>query len=229
MKDAGYPNGRHADTGEQLVVTFDAVSHGDPIEQSRNAWLRKQFKKIGIDLNIHQTDYNRFREKLDNGAFQFIQFGWLADYPDPENFLFLLYGNNGKTTFGGENSTNYNNQTFNELFEQAKALPNNDLREKLITQMISITQKDAPFVWGYHPEAFTLKHAWVIDAYPNDMIRNAAKYYQIDAQLRQKSRSLWNHPVFWPIIFLLCLFAVLIVPVWISYRQKEHHSQVKRF
>jgi len=51
-----------------------------------------------IDLIIRATGYNRFPgERLRKGEeFQIFLFGgWNADYPDPENFLFLLYGGNG--------------------------------------------------------------------------------------------------------------------------------------
>ncbi len=58
-------------------------------------WRREQFKKLGIDLIIRATDYNRFQEKVRKGRVQIFSWGWNADYPDPENFLFLLYGGNG--------------------------------------------------------------------------------------------------------------------------------------
>ena len=53
------------------------------------------------------TDYNRFQEKMINGTGQIFQWGWNADYPDPENFLFLLYSKNGKVKFVVENASNY--------------------------------------------------------------------------------------------------------------------------
>jgi oligopeptide transport system substrate-binding protein len=46
---------------------------------------------------IRVTDYNRFQEKVREGTAQIFSWGWNADYPDPENFLFLLYGPNGKS------------------------------------------------------------------------------------------------------------------------------------
>jgi oligopeptide transport system substrate-binding protein len=51
---------------------------------------------------IRATDYNRFREKMREGTGQMFFWGWNADYPDPENFLFLLYGPNGKVEAGGK-------------------------------------------------------------------------------------------------------------------------------
>ncbi len=49
------------------------------------------------------------------GTAQIFQWGWNADYPDPENFLFLLYGPNGKVGQNGENAANYDNPEFDRL------------------------------------------------------------------------------------------------------------------
>ena len=60
-------------------------------------WMVKQFAKIGIQLEVRATDNNQFQDKVRKGTHQVFWLGWLADYPDAENFLFLLYGPNSKT------------------------------------------------------------------------------------------------------------------------------------
>ena len=42
--------------------------------------------------------------------------GWVADYPDPENFLFLLWGPMGRSASGGPNTANFANAAYDELF-----------------------------------------------------------------------------------------------------------------
>ena len=61
----------------------------------------KQFAKIGIQLEVRATDYNQFQDKMRKGTHQIFFWGWLADYPDAENFLFLLYGPNAKALTDG--------------------------------------------------------------------------------------------------------------------------------
>ena len=80
-------------------------------------WLRKQFHKLNIQLDIRSTDYNRFQDKIRHGQAQIFQWGWNADYPDPENFLFLLYGPNGKVATDGENASNYSNTEFRNTLQ----------------------------------------------------------------------------------------------------------------
>ncbi|MBP8214713.1 MAG: ABC transporter substrate-binding protein, partial [Propionivibrio sp.] len=105
LADAGWPNGRDAKTNEPLVLHLDTTSGmGDKATMD---WLMRQFAKIDIQLVVRQTDGNRFQEKLRKGAVQIFFFGWNADYPDPENFFFLLSGSEGKVASGGENAANY--------------------------------------------------------------------------------------------------------------------------
>ena len=70
---------------------------------------------MGIELIVRATDYNRFQEKIRKGTAQIFSWGWNADYPDPENFLFLLYGPNSKVETQGENATNYQNPEFDNF------------------------------------------------------------------------------------------------------------------
>lgn len=229
LKEAGYPNGIDPKTGKPLVITYDAVAVGDPLEKARYAWTRKQFNKLGIELNVRETDWNRFLDKLDKGDFQFYTLGWIADYPDAENFAFVLYGPNSKAKGEGPNNTNYNSPDFNALFDKAKSLDNTPERESLIHQMVAVAQKDAPWIWGYHPEVYALKQPWISNVKSNDMVLNSLKYYRIDAELREKYRDQWNQPLFWPIVFMLLFIAVIIAPVLIMYRHKVRHQKPKRY
>ena len=73
---------------------------------------------------MRSTDYNRFQEKMRKGTEQLFYWGWNADYPDPENFLFLFYGPQGKVKFSGENASNYANPEFDRLFERMREMEN---------------------------------------------------------------------------------------------------------
>ncbi len=57
---AGYPGGRDATTGKPLIIHLD-VTGGGPEDKARFDWLRKQFRKIDLQLVIRNTDYNRFQ------------------------------------------------------------------------------------------------------------------------------------------------------------------------
>lgn len=205
---AGYPGGIDPATGRALVLYFDTVSRG-PDSRAQLAWQVKQFARLGIELVVRGTDYNRFRGKMQEGNAQIFQWGWNADYPDPENFLFLLYGPNSKVVSGGENTANYANPQFDRLFERMRILPNQAERQQLIDEMIDIARHDAPWVWGFHPQAYSLHHAWFHNAKPNLMANNTLKYKRISPALRAQSIHEWNQPLLWP-LGVLVLIPVLL-------------------
>jgi len=222
LAEAGYPEGRDIETGEPLVLNYDVTSGGGPDDKARFDWRRKQFAKLGIQLNIRSTTYNRFQEKVRTGKAQLFSWGWLADYPDPENFLFLLYGKNGKLNYGGENAVNYENKEFDRLFDQMENMPNGPERQAIIDQMLEILQSDSPWIWGFHPMAFALSHSWVRDAKPNQMSNNSLKYARGDPSKRLEYQRERNNPVVWPFGLLLILGLAGIAPVVLRYWQKEH-------
>jgi len=220
---AGYPNGRDRETGEPLVLYFDALDRG-PDSKALHNWYIKQLDKLGIRLVIRSTDYNRFREKMRKGTAQIYFWGWNADYPDPENFLFLLYGPNGKAENNGENSSNYENPEFDRLFERMRNMDNSPERQQIIDRMVEIARRDAPWIWGFHPVAFSLNHQWYQNTKPNLMANNTLKYKRIDADLREKLRAQWNQPVVWPVITLLVLLIAAFIPAIVTYRRRERST-----
>lgn len=224
MKEAGYPKGIDLKTGKPLILNYDVAVTGSPDDKSRLDWMRKQFAKIGIDLNVRSTLYNRFQEKVRTGNTQMFSWGWNADYPDPENFLFLLYGRNGKVKFGGENAANYDNPQFNQLFDKMKNRNNDEVRQKIIDQMLSIATRDAPWIWGMHPEDFILSQSWVSHVKPNTISLNSLKYFSINVPERNKLRDAWNHPIFWPLLLMMLLLIVLILPLVFAYFKKEKQA-----
>ncbi len=221
LTDAGYPNGIDPQTGASLIVNLDTTVSGSPDSKTRLDWLRKQFKKINLDLVIRGSDYNRFQDKMLKGNAQLFGWGWNADYPDPENFLFLLYGPNGKVKFQGENAANYGNKEFDRLFEKMKNMDNGPERQRVIDQMLDIARRDAPWIWGLHPKAFGLYHAWFTNAKPNHMANNTLKYKRVDAELRAQKRAEWNAPVVWPIWVLVIVLVLATIPAVVTYRRHE--------
>ena len=220
LAEAGYPGGKDLKTGKPLLLYFDTAASG-PDAKSFLDWLRKQLKKIDIQLIIRSTDYNRFQDKMSKGSEQIFQWGWNADYPDPENFLFLLYGPNKRVGKHGENTANYENSEFDALFIKMANMENNPDRLNIIQKMLRILQEDAPWVSAFHPIGFGLYHEWYLNAYPNLMANNTLKYKRIDPELRMKSRNEWNQPILWP-LFLISIIAIIsIVPIAVKIYRKN--------
>ncbi|HET7547190.1 MAG TPA: ABC transporter substrate-binding protein [Usitatibacter sp.] len=223
LAEAGYAGGRDAKTGQPLVLYLDTVARG-PGDKAQFDWYRRQFDKLSIQLEIRTTDWNRFQEKIRKGSTQMFRLGWNADYPDPENFLFLLYGPQSRAKSQGENAANYENPEYDALFRQVKDMANSPERQRLIDRMIEIVRRDAPWIWGIHPKEYTLRHSWVSNDKPNNMARNNVKYLRVDAAKRAELRREWNRPVLWPLLAILALLVASGVPAYLSYRRRERRA-----
>ncbi len=221
LAEAGYPDGVDKATGKPLQINFETPAVG-PEQKARLDWMVKQFDKLNIQLVIRATDYNRFQEKMRKGDAQLFEWGWNADYPDTENFLFLLYGPNKKVGHDGENAANYDNPEFNRLFERMKNMDDTPERQAIIDRMVDIVRRDAPWDWGVHPKDFLLLHSWVNNAKPNNMANNRLKYLRIDPVKRAGLRAAWNRTVSWPIAVIVAVLAAVIVPAIVAYRKREH-------
>jgi oligopeptide transport system substrate-binding protein len=222
LAEAGYPDGMDKASGKPLVIYFDTTLSGVG-GKSRIDWLSKQFQKIDLQLVVRNTDFNRFQDKIRKGTAQLFFFGWNADYPDPENFLFLFYGLQSRVK-GGENAANYQNPEYDRMFERMQVMENGPERQAVIDRMVEVLRRDAPWVYMLFPKDYTLAHSWVYNRKPNKMANNGLKYQRIDPQLRQNKRFEWNHPVVWPIATLLIVLVLVLAPAVRSYRKRERAS-----
>ncbi len=220
LAEAGWPNGRNAKTGEPLVINLDTTATGVGAK-ARMDWLNKQFQKIDVQLVVRSTDYNRFQEKIRKGAVQLFYYGWNADYPDPENFLFLLHGPQGKGGQGGQNAANYANPDYDRLFERMQAMENSPERQAIIDRMLAILHEDTPWVWGFHPKDYSLRHAWLLNRKPTKVGNNTLKYQRVDAGMRAQLRAEWNRPVIWPLLLIAVVLGTIAMPAIIGHRRRE--------
>ncbi len=220
LAEAGYPDGVDAQTRQPLVINLDTTATGVG-SKARLDWLRKQFDKINVQLVVRSTDYNRFQDKVRKGDTQMFYYGWNADYPDPENFFFLLHGAQAKVGKGGENASNYSNPEYDTLFEQMKNMDNSPARQDIIDRMLEILRRDSPWLWGYHPKNYVLQHGWLHNVKANVMANNKLKYWRVDAAERDALRRAWNQPVRWPLWLGAAALVLFGGWMWRVLRQRE--------
>ena len=200
-----------------------------PAVKSLMDWYTKQFAKIGVQLEVRATDYNRFQDKINKGSVQIFFWGWNADYPDAENFLFMLYGPNSKalTNGNGENSANYQSPEFDRLYEQMKFLDDVPEKQQLIDQLIEIVQKDGVWSFGYFPKSAAAYQQWIYNGKPTSIVRNHISYLRLDPALRASKIAEWNRPVWWPIPLLAIALLAAIVPAWFAWRRRERETAAR--
>ena len=222
LEKAGYKDGLDPETGQPLEIVYDNALTSGSASASRPhlQFFKEQIEKLGLRLKIASTDLNTYRKKILDGNYQIFESGWLLDYPDPENFLFLLYGPNGTVKHQADNRANYDNPEFNALFEQMETMENTSRRKEIIRKMIDIVNNDCPWIYLFHSEDYYLFHTWYKNIKVTDLINNKMKYLRIDPQQRLAYIEKYNKPVYWPLITLIILLIVSFIPAVISIRRK---------
>lgn len=197
--EAGYPGGREAQSGKPLVLNYDYQRTPTPELRAELDWMVKQFDKLGVQLEIRATDYNQFQEKMLKGKQQIFWWGWSADYPDAENFLFLLYGPNSKARNEGENAANYENPEFDKRYKRLVLLEDGPAKQQLIDEIVDVLREDSPWAWGYFPYSAGAYQGWVRNAKFGLFAYDRLMYYRVDAAERASKQADWNRPVLWPL------------------------------
>jgi ABC-type oligopeptide transport system substrate-binding subunit len=171
-----------------------------------------RWARLGLDVEVAATNYNKFRQKVEEGAYQIFMWGWIADYPDPENFLFLLWGPMAQARSGGPNTANFDDPAFNERFLAMKNLENGPRRMQIIREMRAILERERPWIELSHSENYALYHSWMRNVKPAGLSLPANKYVDIDPAMRNELRAEWNRPIRWPAYALAGIAVAIVVP-----------------
>ncbi|MFT4661171.1 MAG: oligopeptide transport system substrate-binding protein [Patiriisocius sp.] len=130
MAQAGYPNGSNFPTLDFYVN----AQKGDGIYRMCEAIVRQVKETINVDLKIKLCSLKEREEAIARGDAKIWRSGWIADYPDPENFLGLFYSGNMDGNATMVNSFNFSNPDFDALFEAAMAEPAAEKRSALLVK-----------------------------------------------------------------------------------------------
>jgi oligopeptide transport system substrate-binding protein len=220
LADAGYRNGIDPATNTRLKLSFD-TSATTAAANLQFEYLAAAWRQLGLDIEINATTYNQFQDKVRRGAYQIFIWGWIADFPDPENFLFLLECQNARSKSGGPNTANFCNAEYDRLYLGMKDLPNGDQRAALIRRMLAILQVERPWIELYHEEDFVLSHAWLVNSKPMGISYPAYKYKDVRPGLRARLQTEWNAPVRWPLYLVLFAVVALTVPAVRTYYRER--------
>ena len=101
---------------------------------------------LGIDVELLATEYSAFLRELRKGTFQMFAAGWIADYPDPEDFIDKLFAEDSP-----QNEQNYHNDDVQALIEQARAESDTEARYQLLNQAEQMILDDAAIIPTFWP------------------------------------------------------------------------------
>lgn len=216
LSEAGYPKGLDKN-GDRLTIYYETPEAGAAQRQFVGL-VKRQIEALGIHLEVRSSRGIVWQDLIDKGKYQFMNYGWSADYPDPENFTFLLYGPNKRP---GPNATNYNNPRFNRLFETMRAMDDGPQRLAIIRQMRAIIQEDCPWIYLNHDENLGIGYSWLRNGKPSPVANDTLKYRGVDGPLRAKMQALWNKPNYVPVIIGAILLFLGSIPAAATVRRRK--------
>ena len=116
-------------------------------------YIQYSASNFGINIKIEISTPSVHRELVSLGESSFFRASWIADYPDPENFLSLFYSYNKSPS--GPNYTHFYNRRYDSLYQESFHKPYLE-RCNLFSQMESILLEEAVIIPLYYDYAVRL-------------------------------------------------------------------------
>lgn len=170
LAEDGHPGGAGLPELSYLTVAgTDARQRGEHFVQN--------MADIGVRVKVESCTWPEYLERLRRKKFQLVGSSWSADYPDPENFLQLLYGPNAPP---GENNASYSNPEYDSLYRRMAVMSDSPERLSIIQRMKSIVAEDCPWILISHRTTEILAYDRVHNIKSHPILEAPLKYYRVD-------------------------------------------------
>lgn len=137
------------------------------------AWMWQE--NLGAEVAIEGVEWDTLLDDLRAEELQVFKIGWVADYPDAENFLDLLFHSES-----GENHTTYSNPEVDELLEMARVEGDIDSRLALYQEIEQTIVAEAPWLPLWFGQNYYLVKPEVKGFIPSPMVIPMLKGVWID-------------------------------------------------
>ena len=111
-------------------------------------------ENLGIEVNITAVDPDAYYSGTEDSEGHFLSFGWVADYPDPQNFLDVLLHSES-------HHSRYTNEAFDALIEQARVTQDSTARLELYHLAEQLLMDDTGIIPLFHVQAHVLLQPYV--------------------------------------------------------------------
>jgi len=154
LAEAGYPGGKGF---PQVKLKLNS---GGKRNENVLFEIQKQLHEVlGVNIDFDLVTYKQRMEDEASGNGDIFRSSWIADYPSPENFLWLFYGKSvpeDLSTPSFPNSTRYKNSAFDKLFEAGVAAKSQEEAYKNFAAAENLMMKDAPVLILWYDESWRL-------------------------------------------------------------------------
>jgi len=147
----------YGDPSELPEITLHVSGTGGAVGPLVESIVESFKQNLGVEISVEQVPWEQFLRELNdpNTPYQMYQLGWIADYPDPQNFLEVLFHSESSQNHG-----NYSNPELDALLDQARATQDEQERQALYQQAEQLILEDAAWI----PLYFGVEN-WLVKPY----------------------------------------------------------------
>ncbi len=154
--------------------------------------LANWWSDIYVDASLVNTEPQVHYRDLQTGNFQMGGAGWIADYPDPENYLLLF-----DSEAGALNYSNYYNEEYERLLSEAQNTADQEMRAALYAQAEAILLNDSPFIPSFNSVSRTLVGQQVAGYEDNAVHIHRTRWMSIDESQRPVQEGVVDQIMRW--------------------------------
>ncbi len=185
LKKAGYPK------GEGFPSLKLVLNRGGGKNTRVAVDIQNQIREVlNIQIDLEMVSFGKKLENAKTGKGDIWRSAWIADYPSPENFLWLTYGGQVPDSPKKEswpNTTRYQNPRFDSLYTKGITTLNRDSSYHYFQKAEQIMMEDAPLIILWYTEKYRMLHSDVRNFQTNPM-----KYFdfrKVYLKARKKSKD----------------------------------------
>jgi ABC-type transport system substrate-binding protein len=171
---------REQPDGRPLAVSYKYNAGSQENRQLAELWA-KSMAHVGIRIDATAVQFADLLNDKRVGNFQMAGSAWIADYPDAQNFLQLLYGPNTNQS----NEARFRLAEYDRLYAQSLAHPDGPERNRLYREMDRLMLAYAPWRLGVHRIFNHLQYPWVKGYKKHPILYTNFKYLDLDVAAQQ--------------------------------------------
>lgn len=132
---------KYADPATRPRIVVSVSGTGGDIAIDLQVILEMWERTLGVEVEIQQVEWATYLQDLNRRKFQVFVLGWNADYPDPQDFLDILFHSESEN-----NHTAYANPQVDSILEQARVETDPQMRVALYNSAEQLIIDDAAWV-----------------------------------------------------------------------------------
>ena len=147
---------KYGDVSNLPSITVTVEGYGNSIPAYLGAIIQQWQENLGVEVSVRQLETENFLYNLKQEKDEMFTMGWIADYPDPHNFLDILFHTGSEVNIG-----EYSNLTLDTLLDQAATRQNSTDRLSMYQQAEQLVVDDAPCLPLFHGTNYILVKPYV--------------------------------------------------------------------